>query len=320
MALTDGLAEREQAFMSHRYALLHLQSGIDQWCRICARFTSDRPEDEILPSQNDRLFLIERAFEQGLHVRSLSYRRPRGTIFYIHGLGESALSFERLMTDPRLARWDHVAVDLVGYGKSGWAPEPLTLDEHVERLGRYLDAYHTDPPVILGHSMGGVLGILFCERFGDRVRAFVNVEGNITLPDCGYSSRAVKYSRGEWLGRGLGEVLDGIYSTGEERIEVRRAYAASIHMCDPRAYHLNSGELVEASRGETLAERMAALEMPALYVHGAPRGTCEGSLKQLARAGVRTVYIHDAGHWPFLDQPDAFGEALHGFLEEVSAP
>ncbi len=270
-------------------------------------------------SQNDRLFQIQRTFEQGLHERRLSCREGGGTIFYIHGLGESALCFERLMADPRLARWNHVAVDLLGYGKSSWAPEPLTLDEHVEHLGRYLDAFHEDPPVILGHSMAGVLGLYFCERFGDRVRAFINVEGNITLPDCGYSSRVVKYSRREWLERGLGEVLDDIYNEAGERLEVRRAYAASIHMCDPRAFHANSGELVEISRGARLAARMAALEVPAIYVHGAPRGTCDGSLELLARAGVRTIRIDEAGHWPFLDQPDAFQDAILGFLDEVSA-
>ena len=272
-----------------------------------------------MDSRDDRRFRMARSFERGMHVRSLSAPASSGTIFYVHGLGESALCFERLMADPRLAHWDHLAPDLIGYGKSGWDPEPLALDEHVEQLELFLGRFHRNPVVILGHSMGGVIGLRFCERFGDRVRAFINVEGNLTLPDCGYSSRVVEYSPDEWLERGQAEVLDGIYRGGKERVEVRRAYAASIHMCDPRAYHRNSRELVEISRRGTVAGRMAALEVPAVYVHGAPRGTSEGSVDRLERAGVRTIRIDDAGHWPFLDQPDAFVEAIRGFLDRISA-
>ncbi len=110
-------------------------------------------------------------------------------------------------------------------------------------------------------------------------------------------------------------MLDAIYHHEGESAEVRRAYGASIQMCDPRAYHRNSRELVETSSSETMARRLAALDAPVVYVHGSPRGTCDGSLELLEQAGIERIRIEGAGHWPFLDQHDAFVEAMAGFLD-----
>ena len=66
-----------------------------------------------------------------------------------------------------------------------------------------------------------------------------------------------------------------------------------------------------------MAGRIAALAAPAIYVHGAPRGTCEGSLEQLESAGVERIRIEDAGHWPFLDRHEAFVAVLSGFLDRL---
>lgn len=253
-----------------------------------------------------------------LHERYLHAPDAAGTILYIHGLGESALCFERLMADPRLARWEHLAIDLEGYGKSAWAAEPRSLDEHAQRLdqriGRRVPAGRL---VVLGHSMGGVIGARLCQRLGARARAFINVEGNVSLADCGYSSRAVEYSLEEWLARGFDQVLDAIYHHEGESAEVRRAYGASIQMCDPRAYHRNSEELVATSSTETMARRLAALDARVVYIHGSPRGTCERSLALLDQAGIDKHRIDGAGHWPFLDRHDAFVEAMAGLLHEL---
>ena len=44
-----------------------------------------------MDSREDRRFRMARSFERGMHVRSLSAPAASGTVFYIHGLGESAV-------------------------------------------------------------------------------------------------------------------------------------------------------------------------------------------------------------------------------------
>ena len=269
-----------------------------------------------------RQFQMARETEQSLHFRRLDPPEPVGTVLYIHGLGESGLCYERLMADSRLAAWRHEAVDLAGYGKSGWTEAPLSLSEHATGLAAWVEQHLGGPLVIVGHSMGGVIGTFLCERLGEKVHGFINVEGNISSADCGYSGQALKFDLAEWLDRGFDEVLDAIYAHDGESVEVRRAYGASILMCDPRAYHRNSEDLVAISRSETLAQRLAAIAAPKLYVHGVPRGICQRSLELLANHGVACVAVggaDGAGHWPFLDQHDSFVEAMVAFLAALPA-
>jgi pimeloyl-ACP methyl ester carboxylesterase len=267
-----------------------------------------------MQSGRQRRFDVAHSIDDGMYLRRLPADEPLGTLFYVHGLGESALCFEGLIADERLGGWSHLAVDLVGYGKSFWAAEPLTLDQHAARLAGLLDRTLDGPAVVVGHSMGGVLGTLLAKRAPHRLAAFVNVEGNISPPDCNFSSQAERYSLADWLDHGYRQVLDGLYRDQGEAPAVLRPYCASIQMCDPRAFHRNATELVEWSATETLAATMAAIERPAIYFFGAPRGAGDRSRGLLAEAGVEMVGIPDAGHWPFLDQHDGFIGELLAFL------
>jgi len=265
----------------------------------------------------ERRFRIAHQVERGTFLRRLDAGEPLGTLFYVHGLGESALCFERLIAEPRLSRWSHLAPDLPGFGKSAWPRRPLSLGEHAERLAELIHRLGVAPVVLIGHSMGGVVGTLLAEHVPGAVRAFVNVEGNVSRGDCHFSSRAVRYSPEEWLAEGYERVLDDLYRKAEENPRVLRPYCASIQMCDPRSFHRNSRELVATSEREVMAARLAALGLPKVYVYGFPHGTGDRSRALLAAAGVDTVSVPDAGHWPFLDQPDVFVGELAAFLDAV---
>lgn len=258
--------------------------------------------------------MIRHSFVSDSFLRESGAPAPALPVLYIHGLGESALGFEGLLREPRLASYRHLAPDLPGYGKSPWPRVPRRLEEHAEWLGQWLRESVQEPAVVVGHSMGGVIGLMLAERHPNQVRAFFNVEGNISLEDCGFSGPIASFERQEFLEEGLERTFEGIYRDGLEDLALRR-YFVSINLCDPRQLHLHSEELVALSRGEKLASRVGALEIPVLYVRGEPRGTQSYSCSLLEAAGVAVKSIPDSGHWPFLDQPEAFTDELMEFLE-----
>ncbi len=258
--------------------------------------------------------VIQHRIEKGMFLRHQRASNPaRGSILYIHGLGESGLGFENLIQDPRLNRWPHLVPDLPGYGRSAWSEAPLGLDAQADLLGRWLEGRGDAPVVVVGHSMGGVVGLMLCERFPQAVRAFFNVEGNVSIHDCGFSSKVGDHSLEGLLADGLDTILEGIYRAGREDLPLR-GYYASMRLCDPRLLHRNSLELVALSTEEQLAARQGALSIPHAYVLGSPRGTGAHSQALLTAAGVPWYAIEGAGHWPFLDQPDAFLDHLVNFL------
>lgn len=271
-------------------------------------------------------FALERTVVDGMALRrrspdpSATDERP--TLLYIHGLGESALCFERLLCHPRLDGWTHVAPDLLGYGKSAWTTEVRDLDRHADDLLHLVDRLEIERSVLVGHSMGGVIGTILAERASGRVAGFVNVEGNISPPDCTLSALAAPTQLDDWLEHGRDALLDHLDAASGPGLEaedrrVLRAYQASYQLADPRTFHRNSGDLVRLSADGALAARLAALDLPTVYLSGRPRGTGDRSLDLLERAGVPRIALEPAGHWPFLDQPHAFAEHLRAFLDRI---
>jgi pimeloyl-ACP methyl ester carboxylesterase len=141
----------------------------------------------------------------------------------------------------------------------------------------------------------------------------VDIDGNKCEDDCRFSGQATAVSLTEFMAGGFAKLQEAIFETGRED-PAHRGYYVSLRLCDPRLYHANSRELVELSRREDLAARLAALPMPTLYIAGVPFGASARSLQLLDDAGARRVTIEPSGHWPFIDQTDRFVAEFDRFL------
>jgi pimeloyl-ACP methyl ester carboxylesterase len=239
-----------------------------------------------------------------MFVRELGGREA-GPVVWIHGLGESGLCFERIVQREEFAAWRHLAPDMPGYGRSAWPDEPAGMEALADLLARWLSERGEGPVSLIGHSMGGVVGLVLAERHPDQINAFVNVDGNVAKGDCTFSGLAAAQPMERFVAAGFDELRDQVFRTGAND-ESLRGYYASLRLADPRAYHLHSAQLVEASGREDMAARMSALDCPAWYVAGVPRGVCQRGLELLADAGVPVVGIEPSGHTPFIDQPETF--------------
>lgn len=237
-------------------------------------------------------------------------------MLHIHGLGESGISLEPVAMRPELESWRHLIPDLPGYGRSLWPSGTLPLESVADELARWLARRMEHPVVVLGHSMGGVLATLFAERHRGLCRAIVDVEGNKSIADCSYSSRADAVPLPEFLEHGFQKLLDGVYRAGFDRAPLR-GYFASMRFADPRTLWQHSRELVTLSTDETLAVRLARTGVPVLYIAGTPEGAGPRTLELVRSAGISSVVLEPAGHWPFLDLPAEFARAVADFLSAL---
>src|SRR5690348_8143173 len=80
-------------------------------------------------------------------------------VIWIHGLGESSVSFEPVIA--RMPGFSHVLVDLPGYGRSPWPEAATGLVTLADHLAGWLGS---EPAFLVGHSMGGVLAQVVAER------------------------------------------------------------------------------------------------------------------------------------------------------------
>ncbi len=245
------------------------------------------------------------SFEHDMVVRRFGSGRE---LVWIHGLGEQSASFDAIAE--RLAGFTHVLIDLPGYGRSPWPRELPAGDSLADGADRLASWIGDRAPILIGHSMGGVLAQLVAER--TRVGAVIDIDGNLTRGDCTFSAQAGGYTATDFAARGFDVMRDEVYAGGVSDPALRGYYAA-MRMASPAVFHRNAVDLVALSEGETLAPRLAALAVPTLFIAGVPGGICERSRRLLDEHRVAWVGIEPAGHWPFIDQPAACAAAIERF-------
>jgi len=250
------------------------------------------------------------SLEHGMIVRRFG---TGPELVWIHGLGEWSASFDPVANHPALAGFTHILPDLPGYGRSPRADATAgTLEQAADQLATWLR--ERPPAVLLGHSMGGMLVIMLAER--GVARAIIDVDGNLSAGDCTFSTRTRKYSEAEFATRGFAEVRAEMYELGA-RDPAMRGYFAAACATSPITFHRHALDLLALSESEVLVPRLAAVRCPKLFIAAVPGGVCEHTRSLLAHHKIRTVVIQPSGHWPFVDQPDAFATAVADFLHAL---
>jgi pimeloyl-ACP methyl ester carboxylesterase/ubiquinone/menaquinone biosynthesis C-methylase UbiE len=96
-------------------------------------------------------------------------------ILLLHGPGESAVNWRWIIPD--LAATHHViAPDLPAHGSSGVPEGEPTAELVLDWLGQLIDRTCPEPPVVVGHVIGGAIAARFAAADGQRIRRLVLVD------------------------------------------------------------------------------------------------------------------------------------------------
>ncbi|WP_298942146.1 alpha/beta hydrolase [uncultured Microbacterium sp.] len=101
------------------------------------------------------------------------------TILAVHGVTSSHLAWEQLAA--ALPGVRIVAPDLRGRGQSNMLRGPAGMHAHAADLAAVVAALDLGPTLVVGHSMGGFVSVVFAHRYPDLVTRLVLVDGGLPL-------------------------------------------------------------------------------------------------------------------------------------------
>lgn len=263
-------------------------------------------------------------------VRHNNLGAARPTILFIHGLGESGLSFQEVFNDQALAGTNLLVPDLAGYGRSSGAAD-LSLDAHVARLWKTLRAieqvsgFTLDKLSVIGHSMGGDIATLLCDADSEkRIQKLVNIEGDLTEFDVFISNQAVRAQEsGRFSTWFESEFKDELVlgTWGAKYGASCKRYFASLCFARPEAFLANAMELYrrntsgDRESGNDIGRRHVALALPRVYCYGT-RSIAPETVEFLHRHNLNSKAFAEAFHWPMIDRAAEFYAFVRDFISE----
>lgn len=267
--------------------------------------------------------IVEHTAElEGLPIfwRSAPPSGPASTpVLYLHGVPTSSDDWVAF-----LKRTGGLAPDLPGFGRSG-KPGYLkyTIEEYAGFIERFLDMVEVERVCMLVHDWGAI-GLAFAQAHPERVERLVVTNAVPFLPGYRWHRTARM-----WRTPVLGELVMGATSRWAMRRSTVVASATPGPLpeewIDSVMSHFDQGtqrailRLYRSSPSDVLAkagEQLSRLEMSSLVLWGMqdpyiPERFAHAYAKALPNSEL--VELDGAGHWWWLDRPDAI-ERVAEFL------
>ena len=102
---------------------------------------------------------------KGVHVNSITYGNPQGQdVVLLHGWGQN-IDMMKPVGDALQKDYLITIIDLPGHGLSEEPETAWQLDDFVEMLKQLLDELKIKKPILIGHSFGGKISLLYASRY-----------------------------------------------------------------------------------------------------------------------------------------------------------
>jgi proline iminopeptidase len=263
--------------------------------------------------------------------------RGRGPRLYAHPGGPGLSSKEFAPDFGGLERIFEVAyVDPRGTGKSSRPPDTraYALDDYVEDLAEVIQ----EPAYLIGFSHGGLIAQRFAARYPDTLRGLILASTAARFsPDVEAAlKRKIAQSKDEpWLAdavKALKQEQDGAYGDDAELTRIlAREWPLYFHHFGDRAKRWADLVADDPCNGDALryfneAEfptidlrpGLADIRVRTVIVSGANDFICPVEAGEEMRDGIggsSLTVIPNAGHMTYVEQPDAFYEAVSAVLK-----
>ena len=261
----------------------------------------------------------------GVKLHYLDYGTPgRRPMLCVHGGAAHAHWFD--FVAPGFTADHHVfALDMRGHGDSAWADQhTYSWKTYAEDINALVEKFDLRDFVLVGHSMGGMISLVYAATHPGRVGRLVIVDSVMLMP----MDRVTNM-------RAFGERPSKGYATQEDLVARYRLEGAETQMAAPEVLHhmaMHSGRQEADGQWRHKADRSVyanfqqiagvplweKVKVPALVIRGgerSPRFTPEvlSEIRALAPQ-VQMAEVPASDHHVTLDNPQGFVDVVQKFL------
>lgn len=246
--------------------------------------------------------------------------------YSVHGKGETALVFVHCWACDR-SYWDNqvpefsknyrvVTIDLPGHGQSGQGRKSWSIDSFGEDVKTVVASLNLKRVVLVGSSMGGPISIEAARKMPDRVVAVVpvdsllNVEQKITPEQL---DSVVKQMQADYKGSVTGLTNQFFFSPNTPAAVKERVIKDATSRPPEMAIAILKGILANDA-----VPALRETKVPIYAINGDRAPTALEVNRKYAPQFDATI-LKGVGHYPMLEDPARFNQALAEILKKLSA-
>jgi len=215
-------------------------------------------------------------------------------LILIHGGLDHSRSWDALALSLRV-NFHVIAPDLRGHGDSDWATgSSYSLADHVYDLTSMMTSLGLEKAAIVGHSMGGMVSLVYTGAFPEKVSRLVVLDGVTNFP--ARRIKPIEARIAEWVG-----VLD---KTARRKIDRYASVADAAERMRARNARLTPGQAMQDACGAFIWKFDPYLRAPAPY-----RLSLDDHIALWSRIACPTLLV--AGSESFLPDPEKAGVLAH---------
>jgi pimeloyl-ACP methyl ester carboxylesterase len=253
------------------------------------------------------------------------------TILFLHGSGQTRQSWSGALTQAVKRGYRAIALDMRGHGDSEWAPDGrYDLDRFEADIRRVIEQLGSEP-ILVGASLGGMIGMMIAAAPPPRLRALVLVDITVRVEVSG-ANEVIAF---------MGSAPDGFASL-EEAADAVSAYLPhrprptstsglmrNLRLRDGRYYwhwdpaFMQMGRDAQArldpAAPSPLESIARAVTIPTLLIRGSrSRIVSEAGAREFLELVPHAEFVDIAGahHMVAGDANDAFNAATFGFIDK----
>jgi pimeloyl-ACP methyl ester carboxylesterase len=253
--------------------------------------------------------------------------RKRPTVVLLHG---GPGGFDHSYFKPDFARLAEVAqvvyLDVYGHGRSEWGvPEEWTFEASADKVREFCEAVGIESPVVLGHSLGALIALVYGIRHPEHPGALVIQNGFARFDH----PRIVESFR-RLAGDEIGDIVQRSFGAGGEPVseeEWARAWAAYgpwVPLEEETARVVSHREVnppgIARLREFDVVGELVGIACPTLVSVGEldPMAPVDAA-REVADGipGARLEVLEGGGHFPWRDVPERYWPSLTGFVESL---
>lgn len=235
------------------------------------------------------------------------------TILFIHGLGGAKENYWEAVKSEALQDYTLICFDNPGTGNSTYYDNfPLDVDDLAEITALFIRKLSLSDFILCGTSMGGLTTLLYLRKPESvKVKAYINIEGNLMPEDCMFSSKVVAFNFDTFASRIFPQTILDMKATGNTGYHI---IANNLELnTNIFAYYNYSFQTVKYSATGELLNQYLSLSIPRIFIYGSENKNLT-YIPELIKNNMTVQEISNSNHFVFYDNPKELYDVIGNFL------